>query len=137
VPPSPEPVPAVDAVPRPAVDAPVFAGEMCSYALDVWVDPADVLSDPARLVAVMRVSAEAGHAEVLDESVHVFPNGAVTAVLLLSQSHLSVHTWPELGMANFDLLTCGRLNGELILARLRDELTPVRANVTRVIRDVY
>jgi S-adenosylmethionine decarboxylase len=119
------------------VDAPVFAGEMCSYALDVWVDPVDVLSDPERLVAVMRVTPEAGHAEVLDESVHVFPNRAVTAVLLLSQSHLSVHTWPELGMANFDLLTCGRLNGELILARLRDELTPVRANVTRVIRDVY
>lgn len=131
--PSPEPVPSADRV----VEAPVFAGEMCSYALDLWLEPVDVLSDPDRLVAVMRAAAEAGHAEVLDESVHVFPNGAVTAVLLLSQSHLSVHTWPELGMANFDLLTCGRLNGELILAALRDELAPVRANVTRVIRDVY
>jgi S-adenosylmethionine decarboxylase len=131
--PTPEPAPIADRV----VDAPVFAGEMCSYALDLWVEPADVLSDPGRLVAVMRDAAQAGHAEVLDESVHVFPNGAVTAVLLLSQSHLSVHTWPELGMANFDLLTCGRLNGELILARLRDDLAPVRANVTRVIRDVY
>jgi len=117
--------------------APVFAGEMCSYALDVWVDPADVLADPDRLVAAMRGAAAAGHAAVLDESVHVFPNGAVTAVLLLSQSHLSVHTWPELGMANFDLLTCGRLNGELIVAELRAELQPVRANVTRVIRDVF
>jgi S-adenosylmethionine decarboxylase len=119
------------------VAAPVFAGEMCSYALDLWVSPADVLSDPDRLVATMRAAAAAGHAAVLDESVHVFPNGAVTAVLLLSQSHLSVHTWPELGMANFDLLTCGRLNGELILAQLRADLVPVRANVTRVIRDVF
>lgn len=133
MPSSPEPSPVSGRV----VDAPVFAGEMCSYALDLWVQPADILSDPDRLVTLMRAAAEAGHAEVLDESVHVFPNGAVTAVLLLSQSHLSVHTWPELGMANFDLLTCGRLNGELILAALRDDLQPVRANVTRVIRDVY
>jgi S-adenosylmethionine decarboxylase len=120
-----------------AVAAPAFVGEMCSYALDVWLDAADVLSDPDRLLVVMRTAAAAGHAAVLAESVHVFPNGAVTAVLLLSQSHLSVHTWPELAMANFDLLTCGRLNGELILSQLRTELNPMRANVTRVIRDVY
>jgi S-adenosylmethionine/arginine decarboxylase-like enzyme len=47
-----------------------------------------------------------------------------------------VHTWPEHRLANFDLLTCGRLNGEIMIAHLKDALRPERANVVRVIRDV-
>ena len=37
---------------------------------------------------------------VLADEFYVFPNGAVTGVLLLAQSHLSIHTWPELLLAN-------------------------------------
>ena len=46
-----------------------------------------------------------------------FPNGAVTGVLLLAQSHLSIHTWPELALANVDLLTCGDIDGDVVLGR--------------------
>lgn len=120
---------------EPAVPPP-FAGEMCSYAMDVWLDEVDLLTDEAALLDLLRVAAAAGGAQVLGETSAVFPNGAVTAVLLLSQSHLSVHTWPEYRMANFDLLTCGRLNGEHVLDRLRADLRPARSNVVRVIRDV-
>lgn len=120
----------------PHVAAPDFAGEMCSYAVDAWIDTPQVLTDATALVRLMRGAAHAGHAEVLGEVAHTFPNGAVTAVLVLSQSHLSVHTWPELGLANFDLLTCGRLNGELMVSHLRDKLAPSRLNVIRVIRDL-
>ena len=116
--------------------SPPFVGEMCSYAMDVWLDEPDLLTDEASLLEFLRGAAEAGGATVLGESSAVFPNGAVTAVLLLSQSHLSVHTWPEYRMANFDLLTCGRLNGEHMLDHLKSRLRPARTNVVRVIRDV-
>ena len=109
---------------------------MCSYAMDVWLSETAVLTDEKTLIDIMTEAAEAGHAVVLGSSSHHFPNGAVTAVLVLSQSHLSVHTWPEHGSANFDLLTCGRLNGEAMLARLSDLLKPSRMNVSRVIRDI-
>jgi S-adenosylmethionine decarboxylase len=112
------------------------ASEMCSYAIDVWVKDARVLTDGPALLEIMRGAAEAGHAIVLSSSSHQFPNGAITAVLILSQSHLSVHTWPEYGSASFDLLTCGRLNGELMIGELRARLSPVRANISRTIRDV-
>jgi S-adenosylmethionine decarboxylase len=112
------------------------AGEMCSYAVDMWVHDAGILTDEDALMKVMRDCAGAGHAVVLGTAAHRFPNGALTAVLVLSQSHLSVHTWPEHGSANFDLLTCGRLNGELMIAHLEDALQPKRVNITRVIRDV-
>jgi S-adenosylmethionine decarboxylase len=109
---------------------------LASFAIDLWVRDPQVLTDGARLVAIMRRAAERGHAVVLAECAHAFPNGAVTAVLVLSQSHLSVHTWPELSAANFDLLTCGRLNGERMIASLQEELNPSKMNVTRLIRDV-
>ena len=63
--------------------------------MDVWVDDAAVLVDGARLRRILEGAAESGSLTVLDEAFHVFPNGAVTGVLVLAQSHLSVHTWPE------------------------------------------
>ncbi|MBO4208479.1 adenosylmethionine decarboxylase [Micromonospora echinofusca] len=113
------------------------ADEMCSYAIDMWVTDPAILTDEAALLAVMDEAARAGHAEVLGRSTHRFPNGAVTAVLVLSQSHLCVHTWPEHSLANFDLLTCGRLNGELMIGYLEQALATSRVNITRVIREVH
>ena len=121
-------------VPAPGVQA--DAGQMCSYALDVWLDDVALLTDAERLGRLMREAAHAGHAVVLDEASYTFPNGAVTAVLVLSQSHLSVHTWPEHGSANFDLLTCGPLNGELMIGHLEAALRPIRVAVTRTGRDI-
>ena len=118
------------------VEAPADISEMCSYAIDAWFDDIAILTDEPALLAIMRAAADAGDATVLGHTSAIFPNGAVTAVLLLAQSHLSVHTWPEHGLASFDLLTCGRLHGERILAHLRSALHPVRANVVRTIRDV-
>lgn len=117
--------------------APAEISEMCSYAIDVWFDDVAILTDEPALLAVMRAACDAGDATVLGHTSAIFPNGAVTAVLLLAQSHLSVHTWPEHRLANFDLLTCGRLHGERILEHLRQELRPTRHTVTRTIRDVH
>jgi S-adenosylmethionine decarboxylase len=109
---------------------------MCSYAIDVWLEDTSLLTDPVRLLALMREAAAAGHAVVLGEARHQFPNGAVTAILVLSQSHLSVHTWPEYGSANFDLLTCGRLSGEAMVHHLTGALRPISWHLSRVNRAV-
>lgn len=69
--------------------------------------------DPARLddhdlvVAAVRRAAEAARAAVLDVSSHRFHPHGVTALALLAESHLSIHTWPEHGYAAVDALTCG------------------------------
>jgi len=111
-------------------------GQMFSYAVDMWFDGPELLTDARALLKVMRDAAISGHAVVLGESAHQFDNGAVTAVLVLSQSHLSVHTWPEHVGANFDVLTCGKLNGELMIAHLERELKPIRVNATCVVRNI-
>jgi S-adenosylmethionine decarboxylase len=105
------------------------AGSMRLYTLDAWVADARVLVDRQELHAVLRAAADAGHARVVGEAFHVFPNGAVTGVLLLAQSHLSIHTWPELLLANVDLLTYGDVDGEAALRVVQERLGTHRATV--------
>jgi S-adenosylmethionine decarboxylase len=99
------------------------------YVMDAWVSDPTVLVDREELRATLRAAARAGAARVVGEAFHVFPNGAVTGVLVLAQSHLSIHTWPELRLANVDLLSYGSVDGPRVLAVIRERLGAERANV--------
>ena len=99
------------------------------HAMDAWVRAASVLTDADELKAVLHAAAAAGGATVVGERFDAFPNGAVTGVLLRAQSHLSIHTWPELALANIDLLTCGDIDGEAVLSTIRERLDVERACV--------
>jgi S-adenosylmethionine decarboxylase len=99
------------------------------YVMDAWVNDPAVLVDGEELQATLRAAARAGAARVVAEAFHVFPNGAVTGVLVLAQSHLSIHTWPELRLANVDLLSYGSVDGPRVLAVIRERLGAERANV--------
>ena len=73
------------------------------YSLDAWVADPAILIDENELRTILRAGADSGRARVVGEAFHTFPNGALTGVLLLAESHLSIHTWPELSLANVDL----------------------------------
>jgi S-adenosylmethionine decarboxylase len=104
------------------------------YTLDAWVHDESVLVDHDGLRALLYDAAERGGARVLTDAFHVFPNGAVTGALLLAQSHLSIHTWPEHLLANVDLLSCGDVDGERVLRIVRDGLGATRASVRSIPR---
>jgi S-adenosylmethionine decarboxylase len=99
------------------------------HAMDVWVRDSSILTDAGELRTVLVAATEAGGATVVGQRFYAFPNGAVTGALLLAQSHLTIHTWPELRLANIDLLTCGDIDGDLVLMTIRDRLDVERANV--------
>ena len=99
------------------------------HAMDAWVRDASVLTDADELRTVLRAAATAGGATVVGEEFYAFPNGAVTGVLLLAQSHLTIHTWPELRLANVDLLTCGDIDGDVVLTTIHARLDVERAHV--------
>jgi S-adenosylmethionine decarboxylase len=106
------------------------------HTMDAWVSDPAVLTDEPRLRAALHAGARAGGAKVLGEEFCVFPNGAVTGVLVLAQSHLSIHTWPELSLANVDLLSYGDVRGDAVLGEIRVRLAVERAAVTCVPRAV-
>jgi S-adenosylmethionine decarboxylase len=115
---------------------PVEVDRLVSYALDVWLSDIAILTDAPALRVVLRDAAAAGKAHVLNEAVHNFPNGAVTVALVLSQSHLTIHTWPEFRMANVDLLAYGLLNGQAIIDHVIKAMSATRSNLSRLVRDV-
>jgi S-adenosylmethionine decarboxylase len=97
------------------------------YTMDAWVHDPSALVDHEGLRTLLHAAAAAGGATVVGEAFHVFPNGAVTGALLLAQSHLSVHTWPEHRLLNVDLLSCGPVDGDKVLELIRDRLGAKRA----------
>jgi S-adenosylmethionine decarboxylase len=112
------------------------ARTMRLYTMDAWVSDPAVLTDEAELKAALRAGARVGGATVIGEEFCVFPNRAVTGVLVLAQSHLSIHTWPELALANVDLLTYGEISGRDVLAEIRLRLSVTRASITCIPRAV-
>ncbi len=56
--------------------------------------------------SMCKAALEAG-AEVREVAFHKFSPQGVSGVVIISESHLSIHTWPELGYAAVDVFTCG------------------------------
>ncbi len=106
------------------------------HALDAWVRQPSILTDGDTVREILYAGARAGGATVLGEKFCVFPNGAVTGVLVLAQSHLSIHTWPEFGLANVDLLSYGSLRGEDVLDAICKRLDVERISLTCVPRAI-
>ena len=92
------------------------------------------LDDAALLERAMRAAARAGGATVLGAHLHPFPGGGVTGVLLLAESHVTVHTWPERGYAALDLFLCGDTDVEAAADALDAALAPERCERRTIAR---
>lgn len=65
-----------------------------------------VLNDASKIECILNYAAsEAGMTKV-GEAFHEFYPGGVTGVILLAESHICVHTWPEHNMAAIDIFSC-------------------------------
>ena len=93
------------------------------------------LADAAALEALLREAALAAGSTILGAHFHPFGLGlGVTGVLLLAESHLSIHTWPEHGFAAVDVFMCGSARPELAVDAIEAALAPaacVRREVAR------
>lgn len=68
----------------------------------------ELLSNPESLRLLLVKAAQASGATVLQSNMHHFGEGqGVTGVVLLAESHMSIHTWPEYGFAAIDIFVCG------------------------------
>jgi S-adenosylmethionine decarboxylase proenzyme len=66
-----------------------------------------VLNDPDALQALMERAVEATRATIVNSVFHVFAPQGVTGVVVVEESHFSIHTWPEHGYVAVDVYTCG------------------------------
>jgi len=94
-----------------------------------------VLDDAAAAERLMVDAARAAGATVISTSFHHFAPHGVSGVVVIQESHLAVHTWPEHGFAAVDLFTCGEAIDPWITFRtLRSGMVASRASVREVPR---
>jgi len=69
-------------------------------------DP-DILDDPENLTPLLEGAVRAAKATIIKTVLHQFAPQGVSGVVVLAESHLAVHTWPEYGYAAVEIFTCG------------------------------
>lgn len=70
------------------------------------IDPVR-LDDLERLQGALVDAATAAGATVVEQRFHHFAPHGISGVVILAESHLAIHTWPEHGTASVDVFTCG------------------------------
>jgi S-adenosylmethionine decarboxylase len=104
------------------------------YAIDAVTTAASPVTDVEVITDLAARAVRAGGGHVLDVSHVIFPNGAITLVLILAESHLSIHTWPEESLIAIDLFSCGAIDGQRVLVELTSALRLDGATVTELER---
>ena len=101
--------------------------------VDLW--DAEKLDDLSHIEATLKECVEAAGATLLHIHLHHFtPNGGVSGVAVLAESHISIHTWPENGYAALDIFMCGDASPHEGIEVLRQAFRPSRLAVDEILR---
>ena len=75
--------------------------------LDLYECDPQILDDIEKIEEILTEAAEVANATVIDKRFHKFSPQGVSGVVVVSESHIAIHTWPEHGYAAVDVYTCG------------------------------
>ena len=75
--------------------------------LELYNIPLVSLNDFTYIRQVLKAAVKVSGATFISEKWRKFSPSGLTGILLLGESHLSIHTWPEFGYASLDMYTCG------------------------------
>jgi S-adenosylmethionine decarboxylase len=111
-------------------------GVRCAGAhLIVDLYGAERLDDVDHIEATLRRCVDAAGATLLHIHLHHFePNGGVSGVAVLAESHISIHSWPERSYAALDIFMCGNAQPDRCVPVLRQAFNPGRVAVSELLR---
>ena len=112
-------------------DGQVYAGTH----LIIDLEGASRLDEPEHIEDALIRAAEAAGATVLSSDFHIFtPNNGVSGVIVLAESHISIHTWPEKNFAAIDVFMCGAAQPMLAIPALKEAFRPARIGLQEIKR---
>jgi S-adenosylmethionine decarboxylase len=111
-------------------------GVRCAGAhLIIDLYQASRLDDIDHIEQTLRACVDAARATLLHIHLHHFePNGGVSGVAVLAESHISIHSWPEHGYAALDVFMCGDATPDACVPVLREAFNPKRIAVSEHLR---
>jgi len=115
-------------------DGQVYAGT--HLIIDLW--QASRLDDPEHIeTSLIRAAEEAG-ATVISSDFHIFtPNNGVSGVVVLAESHISIHTWPERSFAALDVFMCGEAEPMKTIPRFKEAFAPKQVTLQEIKRGLH
>lgn len=75
--------------------------------LDIWGAASSSLSDLEYIKSSLLNAARLSGTTIIGHKFHRFKPKGVSGIVLIAESHISIHTWPERGYASIDIYTCG------------------------------
>jgi S-adenosylmethionine decarboxylase proenzyme len=89
----------------------------------------EFLNTPSRVAGALRNAAIMCNLHILKEDMWQFEPQGITAYVLLSESHIGIHTWPERGCALVDVLSCSAVEVQSLIDCFREQLSAGTINV--------
>lgn len=89
------------------------------FLVELYDCDANILNDVAAARNILLEAARVSGATIIDDTFHEFSPQGVSGVVVIAESHISVHTWPEYRYAALDIFTCGtKMRPELAVEHL-------------------
>jgi len=94
-----------------------------------------LLDDPSRLERILTEAIRRSGGTIIRPCFHQFSPHGVTGVVVIAESHVAVHTWPEFGYCALDVFTCGtQVKTDQIFEHVRSALKAQETSVMEVKR---
>lgn len=104
--------------------------------VDLYGCDAALLDDPRKVATVARTAIRDIGADVVEEVTHRFEPMGVTYIAVITTSHLSIHTWPELGYAALDVFSCSAGVPDALARGVAREFDATSSRIQRVSREI-
>ena len=97
----------------------------------------EIIGDIERVQHILVKAAEKANVKVWAVSFHRFPPNGVSGVIVISESHLSIHTWPEYRYAALDIYTCGEYSKpEEAVNYILEEFEATSVHISEITRGI-
>ena len=94
------------------------------------------LNDVKKVEEVMMAAAELSSATIIKPFFHKCSPYGISGVIVIAESHFTIHTWPEYGYAAVDVFTCGDLEYQKALDYIKTELESERCSIFQFQRGI-
>ena len=96
-----------------------------------------IIEDSKEIERILIGAVKAAHNTPLKIAIHKFQPQGITGIVLLAESHIALHSWPEFNYVAIDLYTCGdKSNPAKALAYLKKEFQPKKVEIKKFKRGI-
>lgn len=116
--------------------APAVGTEGTHFIVEAAGCSKEIISDPKRIEQIFTNAAKRANMTVKASHFFRFNPAGVSGAVIVAESHISIHTWPEEGYAAIDVYTCGKSDPERAVDYILKEIGAKHAHVSEIRRGI-